>query len=376
MWDEAKLKNSLENLDPRLKQELSDHQFDPLWLIEQARLSASGARSNLVTGDIQSPAEAVVELPRADSPEGRRLIDIGETALREGRCAMAVLAGGMATRMGGVVKALVEPVDGKSFLELRLKERSSLAERYGTAPPLWLMTSPATHHAIGEALGSRADGQQIATFCQQLSLRLTEDAQLFLDDQGAPSIHAPGHGDFFDALNLSQLLQSFAAQGGTYLFVTNLDNLGGGLDPLQIGSHIDAQEAVSCEVVKKRGSDRGGIPAKLDGRAVILEEFRIPPSFDPTTVEVFNVNSFHFDIQALLSLQFEWTYFEVQKKVKGSAVLQYERLINEVTFHLPTRYPLVPRSGIESRFLPIKDLNELEQRKTEVEALASSRHML
>ncbi len=38
-------------------------------------------------------------------------------ALAEGRLAFVVLAGGMATRMGGVVKALVEPLPGRTFLD-------------------------------------------------------------------------------------------------------------------------------------------------------------------------------------------------------------------------------------------------------------------
>ena len=36
---------------------------------------------------------------------------------------MVVLAGGMATRMGGVVKALVEIVPGLTFMDARLAER-------------------------------------------------------------------------------------------------------------------------------------------------------------------------------------------------------------------------------------------------------------
>jgi len=86
-------------------------------------------------------------------PEGRRrrlltITDRGRAALRAGQVALVVLAGGMATRMGGVVKALVEALPGKTFLELRLREIEALERTYGVAPPLWLMTSHSTEEPI------------------------------------------------------------------------------------------------------------------------------------------------------------------------------------------------------------------------------------
>jgi UTP--glucose-1-phosphate uridylyltransferase len=93
-----------------------------------------------------------------------RLAEKGAAELAAGRVALVVLAGGMATRMGGVVKALVEALPGKTFLELRLAEVDALGKRYGKTPPLWLMTSDATDEKTREALGSRLDGEGVAAF--------------------------------------------------------------------------------------------------------------------------------------------------------------------------------------------------------------------
>jgi UTP--glucose-1-phosphate uridylyltransferase len=158
--------------------------------------------------------------------------------------------------------------------------------------------------------------------------------------------------------------------------VTNLDNLGGGLDPLIVGLHLDGKRPVTCEVVDKLPGDRGGIPVRLDGRPVVLEEFRLPASFDPETVRVFNVNTFVFDADALQKLDIEWTYFVVSKKVDDAPVVQFERLVGEVTSALQTRYLVVPREGAASRFLPVKDHDELARRKDEIFAVARSRGML
>jgi len=370
------LKNSLNELPEEIRSLLATHRFDAAWLLTQAELSRTGARSNIVTGKVAAPAdEDVVTLPDSDTAEYKEFQRIGEAALRDGSCALAVLAGGMATRMGGVIKALVPAVFEKTFLELRLQEQKSLGEKYGKVPPLWLMTSHATHQGIEDALGDALKSPHLRLFRQGLSVRLDESGSVFRDDEGQVSLHAPGHGDFPDSLRSAPFFKEFVDGGGKYLLVTNLDNLGGGLDPALIGMHMANDCAVTCEVVDKVGSDRGGIPARLDSRPVVLEEFRIPPSFDPQTVPVFNVNSFAFDAPALLSLEMEWTYFEVKKKVSGRTAIQYERLINEVTFELDTQYLRVPRTGKASRFLPIKDHDELARRQDELKELVQARGM-
>ncbi|MCH2108105.1 MAG: UTP--glucose-1-phosphate uridylyltransferase [Polyangiaceae bacterium] len=376
-WDADDLKQQLKKIPPATRELLQRHGFSEAEFLELVQKSMTGDERNFVSGKLKTPdQEDIKELPPQDSKEYQRLAALGEAALRAGECALVVLAGGMATRMGGVVKALVEPLPGASFLQMRLNEQKALAQQYGQTPPLWLMTSQGTHEKTLEALGNQIDGESLAVFEQNLSVRLRTDGQLWLNQNNAPGLYAPGHGDLPDALRRSGLLEKFRQRGGRYLFVTNLDNLGGGLDPLLIGYHLDQKKPVTCEVVEKRGSDRGGIPLKLDGNFVVLEEFRIPPSFDPQQVPVFNVNSFAFDVAALSDLNFDWTYFRVEKKVNETKVIQFERLLNEVTFHLATSYVKVPRSGPFSRFLPVKDFEELARRKGELQEIAVRRKMV
>ncbi len=115
---------------------------------------------------------------------------------------------------------------------------------------------------------------------------------------------------------------------------------------------------------------------RLDGRPVVLEEFRLPEGFDPSSVSVFNTNTFHFDARKLLDLEMDWSFFIVEKQVNGRPALQFERLIGEVTSALDTRFLHLPRTGAESRFLPVKDNEELEARRKDIEAVARSRGFL
>ena len=118
------------------------------------------AADNFVQGSIAPPAPGdVVELPAPGTAEHARLEQLGREALAKGECALVVLAGGMATRMGGVVKALVEVASGQSFLDLRLREVEVIEQRYGARPPLWLMTSQSTDEKIRQVLGARRSGR-------------------------------------------------------------------------------------------------------------------------------------------------------------------------------------------------------------------------
>lgn len=374
----AALSEQLDALPADVIERLSRHGFDRARFMERAeRLRSGTTADNRVEGLVEPPAAGDVRaLPERGTAEHDALSAAGMEVLRRGECALVVLAGGMATRMGGVVKALVEALPYRSFLDLRLGENASLARAAGRSVPLWLMTSHATDADIRQALGSRVSGDELAVFAQGLSLRLTPSAELYLDEHGRPSEYAPGHGDLPDALRASGLLGRFVQRGGRVVMVANLDNLGATVDPAVIGWHLAHGAPVSCEVVDKLGSDRGGIPARWNGRPVVLEEFRLPEAFDPGQVRVFNTNTFCFDAKALFELDMEWTYFKVEKKNEGEPVIQFERLIGEVTSHLDTRFLLVPRQGVESRFLPVKDNPELAARRSEIELVARARGML
>lgn len=372
------LADQLQTLSEDDKRHLSSFGFDAARLVRLGeRLARGEDNRGLVSGKIEAPRAGDVQtLPAAGTAERADLERRGAEALKQGHVALVVLAGGMATRMGGVVKALVEALPGKTFLDIRLAEIAMLERRFGAAPPLWLMTSDATDAGIRKALDSRLDGERIATFTQQLSLRLTPRGELFRDEEGRPSEHAPGHGDLPDALRASGLLERFVARGGHTLLLTNLDNLGGTLDPAVIGFHLAHGKPLTSEVVDKLEDDRGGIPARVDGKLRVLEEFRIPPGFDPSTVRVFNTNTFEVSARALLELDMDWQFFTVKKKVGNADVVQFERILNEITAALPTVYLHLPRSGPESRFLPVKDPAELERRRPEIELVARSRGIL
>jgi UTP--glucose-1-phosphate uridylyltransferase len=168
------LDSDLAGLDPALVKQLAAAGFDPQRLRGWAgRLLHAGPDVNRVAGEVSPPAPGdVTDLPDRESVEGTRLAALGEASLARGELALVVLAGGMATRMGGVVKALVDALPGTTFLDARLAEQLYWQRTAGAELPMWLMTSHATDEAVREALGDRIDGDRVAVFSQQASLRL------------------------------------------------------------------------------------------------------------------------------------------------------------------------------------------------------------
>jgi len=347
---------------------------------------SAAAERNRVRGRVEPPrAEDVPDAPAAGTPEHARAAQSGLEAMARGELALCVLAGGMATRMGGIVKALVEAIDGRTFLELRLRENATWSERAGRPVPLWLMTSDATEGPVREALARLRAPAHVATFTQDLALRLTPEGRLFRGADAQPSTYAPGHGDLPDALRRAGLLADFVARGGRTVWIANLDNLGATIDPALLGRFLATGADLQVEVAPKEAGDRGGIPAWADaedaqGRAArrlqVLEEFRLPQGFDASAVRVFNTNTFLARADALLRTPVRWHWFEVEKKVDGRVAVQFERLLQELTAAMPTTYVRVPRAGEASRFLPVKDYDELAKRRDEIRTVAQARGMI
>lgn len=194
---------------------------------------------------------------------------------------------------------------------------------------------------------------------QSVSLRLSPDGSVFKGQEPTDSLYAPGHGDALIALQRTSLLDEFAAAGGRYLFVSNVDNLVATLDPAVIGAHIDKGLGISVEVVSKKPGDQGGAPAWLDGRLQIIEAFRFPADFDQASIPVFNTNSFVFNVDVLKGA-YPLDWFAVPKTLSDQTLIQYERLLGQLTAFIPSNYILVERDGWQSRFIAVKTPQDLD----------------
>jgi UTP--glucose-1-phosphate uridylyltransferase len=322
---------SMTDLDETTSAILERFRFDPAALAKLRALLAGladASSAGRLKGEVVPPAAGdLVELPSPESDHGEELTALGRAAIAGGEVGAVVLAGGMAMRFGGVVKAVAEVVPGRSFLRLKLADIEQAASAAGSTVPIFLMTSFATG---GEILPAVAEVNHPRTSIeiieQSVTLRLTATGELFRGSSGRPSPCATGHGDLLPTLRATGALARFRQAGGRMLLVSNVDNLAATLDPRVLGAHRRGGKAVTVEIVRKEPGDRGGIPARVGGRLQIVEEFRLPKGFDSSRVPYFNTNTFVFDAEAI-DRDFDLDWFPVRRKVDGVETIQPERLL-------------------------------------------------
>ena len=359
----------LDTLDTDVRRTLDAYGFDAAGfatLRAEVRSGELSREHNVVTGRVEPPLpEDVVRLPERGGAAYEAARAAGLDALKSGAVASVILNGGMATRFGGVVKGVVEAVDGRSFLELKLGQAAELSEQLGADVPAAVMTSFATDAPTREFLTGRGVPEP-HYFSQYVSLRLDARGELFRTDDGQVSMYAPGHGDFLRAFRRSGTLEALRRRGVRHVMVSNVDNLPATLDPTVLGVHISQGRPMTAEVARNRG-EPGGAAVRVDGRIMLLEGMRFPPDFDQTTLPVTNVNTVTFDLESL-DREFDLTWLYVEKEVDGRKAVQLERLFHEASASLPTTYLEVPVTGPESRFLPVKTPADLESAQDSLRA--------
>ena len=364
----------VDGLDPETRKLLERFGFEPALFDELRSRVASGELSreaNVVRGVIEPPRDDDLTLLPAPGESGyEEAHEAGLEALRRREVAQIVLAGGMATRFGGVVKAAVPAIGGRSFLHVKLTQTRELEGRLGTEIPVALMTSFATDDVVRAHVAEQGLGEPLV-FHQFVLLRLEDDGDLFHDEEGRPSLYAPGHGDLFQAVRRSGVLAALRDRGARVVTISNVDNLGARIEPAIVGMHLLAGRPLTSEVARKEG-DLGGAPVRVDGRLQLLEGPRFPPSFDQDLTPVFNTNTALFDIDAL-DRDYDLTWLYVLKRAGGRDSVQLERVYHEASAYVPTTYLEVPRRGPRGRFFPIKTPEDLARAQDDLrELLAAS----
>jgi len=356
-----------QTIDAETAQLLQRYGFDEIpfeLLRERLRRGQLGASQNRIEGKVEPPDEGDLQaLPPLGGDFRQALARRGEEAMRRGEVAAVILAGGMATRFGGVVKAAVEVLEHRTFLELKLADITAMAERANARIPVFLMTSFATDEAISRMAETLSTTRcPVKAFPQFISLRVTPEGELFRDRAGALSPHAPGHGDLTFALRRAGILKDFRERGGRVVMMSNVDNLTATLDPAVIGAHIESGAALTAEMAPKEPGDAGGAPARVDGRPQIVEAFRFPEDFDQSRIPVFNTNTFVLDAAAI-DAEFPLTWFAVNKMVDDLPAVQFERLVGELTAFLDSAFLRVERHGPDARFQPIKAPEDMDKER-------------
>ncbi len=245
-----------------------------------------GAYMDAVGGSL-SPCEAI-PLPRTDEEYAARdrARSSGEDALRAGRVAAILLAGGQGTRLGFDGPKGNFPfgaITGRTLFAHHAAKIVALRSRYECALPWIVLTSPvnddATRTAFAEANWFGLDRDSIE-FVVQGTLPAVDvlTGEILREASGEIARSPDGHGGVLLALARAGTFARLRAHGITTLFTFQVDNpLTSIADPVFLGHHIAAGAEMSNLAVRKRTADEPvGVIATRDAATVVVEYSDLP----------------------------------------------------------------------------------------------------
>ncbi|MFH0911032.1 MAG: UDPGP type 1 family protein, partial [Planctomycetota bacterium] len=243
----------------------------------QYRAEASGRKPSPVL----SPAP-VLGLPRTAEEREREAEAraVGEAALRAGRLAAFVVAGGQGTRLGfDGPKGLFPfgPVTGRTLFRIHAEQIRARARRYGAPIPWYIMTSPENNAATRSYFEARGflgfDEKDVRFFAQATVPALDFEGRLLLAGKGRLARNPDGHGGSLEAPVRSGAIAEMRARGVDTISYFQVDNpLVAICDPVFAGHHIAAGADFSSKAVEKRGpGEKVGVFCLRDGRPAVVE---------------------------------------------------------------------------------------------------------
>ena len=185
--------------------------------------------------------------------------NIGVQAIRTGKVAAVLLAGGMGTRLGvdgpkgaydiGVTKPLY-------IFEQQMRNLAKVNEKCGVRVPLYIMTSDQNHEqttSFWKAHGYFGyDEADVKFFKQDMAPAVDYDGKILLETKDMPALSPNGNGGWFGSLCRAGLCEDLHARGVEWLNIYAVDNVLQRIaDPIFVGATIDSGVNCGAKVVCK-----------------------------------------------------------------------------------------------------------------------------
>ncbi len=210
--------------------------------------------------------------------------DIGAKAIREGKVAALLLAGGMGTRLGsdnpkGMFNiGLTKDV----FIFQRIIENiQDVVKDVGATPRLFIMTSDKNHEATVSFLKEKNyfgyPEDKINFFKQDMAPACDYNGKLYIEEKGKLATSPNGNAGWYASMIKAGLDKIVSDEGIEWINVFAVDNVLQRIcDPCFVGASIDAGVEVGAKVVRKAAPDeKVGVMCLEDGRPSIVEYYEL-----------------------------------------------------------------------------------------------------
>ncbi|KAA3608025.1 MAG: UDPGP type 1 family protein [Planctomycetota bacterium] len=253
------------------------------WDLLDRQRQALGQGAEAPTGRLEAPE--LKPSSQENCAANDDAIEVGWQALREGRVALATVAGGQASRLGFDGPKGAYPlgsVTGASLFQILAGKVQRLSQRCGR-PLTWIIqTGPGNHQSTEHFFAQRnwfgLGRENVELVCQGTLPALSPQGQFLLSEPGALFRNPDGHGGFYAAMQSSGCLDRLKQKGVETLFYCQVDNplvrMG---DPVFLGHHLLAKAQISVKVVEKKDpAEKVGLVVLMDDRTTCIEYSDLP----------------------------------------------------------------------------------------------------
>ncbi|KAL1919688.1 uncharacterized protein VTP21DRAFT_1619 [Calcarisporiella thermophila] len=362
------MRNELNELVSQIQdpnaQKFFKQEMDGFFMLFTRFLNERAKGTKIDWDKIQSPSPEQI-IPYNELPEAENTDALNKLAVLK-------LNGGLGTTMGCQgPKSAIEVRDGMTFLDLSVRQIEFLNETYNVNVPFILMNSFNTDDETKRIVQKYASHNlELLTFNQSRHPRINKDSLLPIPrspDADVSQWYPPGHGDLFESLYNSGLLDQLIAEGKEYLFVSNVDNLGATVDVKILNHMVESGSEFLMEVTDKTKADiKGGTLIDYEGHVRLLEIAQVPSEHveDFKSIKkfkIFNTNNLWMNLKAIKRVmeanELDLEIIVNHKTTEGGIkVIQLETAVGAAIKHFHNAHGVnVPRS----RFLPVKSTSDL-----------------
>lgn len=184
---------------------------------------------------------------------------VGTDAIKAGKVAAVLLAGGMGTRLGvdgpkgaydiGITKPLY-------IFEQQMRNLMEVTEKCGVTVPLYIMTSDKNHAQTTSFWKEHNyfgyDEKAVKFFKQEMAPAVDYDGKILLERKDTPALSPNGNGGWFASLKKAGLCEDLHEKGVEWLNIYAVDNVLQRIaDPVFVGATILSGVNCGAKVICK-----------------------------------------------------------------------------------------------------------------------------
>ncbi len=209
---------------------------------------------------------------------------VGVQAIKDGKVAAVLLAGGMGTRLGvdgpkgaydiGATKPLY-------IFEQQMKNLLEVTDRCGALVPLYIMTSDKNHEQTTSFWKEHGyfgyPETQVKFFKQDMAPAVDYDGKIILERKDTPALSPNGNGGWFASLQRAGLCEDLHEKGVEWLNIYAVDNVLQRIaDPVFVGATIVTGVNCGAKVIcKTEPKEKVGVLCMDGDQPDIIEYYEL-----------------------------------------------------------------------------------------------------